>query len=357
MKINALKLRLKDALVPLILILIAFLFSAIWISFMGKSPLEAYRALFAGAFGSTSGVVNTVKKSVPIAFASFAVIVSTKANVFNIGAEGQLAMGAFGATMAGIFLKGLPAAVHIPAAILAAALGGMAFALVPALLRVKRGINLLVVLLLMNNIARFLLQFFVLDAFASDNALVPSTDRIMESARLPYLIGPPYRLTIAVLIVLAVAIVLELFFRRSTAGYEMRAVGLSPEAARYAGIDINKYMLLGLLLSGALAGVGGGLEILGNHHRLYIDFSPGYGYDGIPIALLSGGSPLISILGSLLFGALRTGSLNMQAKVGISDEIISVIQGSLILCIAANYFVKYLLNRRRSGKAGKEAGQ
>lgn len=340
---------LKSAFTPIIIILISFLFSAIWLLAMGNNPLRAYQALFAGAFGSTSGFVNTIRLSVPIAFASFAVLVSIKANVFNIGAEGQLLMGAFTATLAGIYIRGLPAFLHIPLALAAAALGGMLFVLIPALLHIKRGVNLLVVLLLTNSIAAFLLQYFVLDAFASANAIIPSTERILASAQLPFFIGPPHRLSIAFFFVIIAAILLELFFRRSTAGYEIRAVGLNADAARYAGINANKLKLRGLFLSGALAGIGGGLEILGTHYHLYVDFSPGFGFDGIPIALLSGGSALVSVVGSILFSALRTGSLTMQARVGVSSEMISLIQGALILCIASNYFVRYLLNRKSKG--------
>lgn len=342
---------LSGFLVPFIMIFVSFLFSAIWIILMGKNPLQAYAALFQGAFGSVSGIINTIKKSIPIAFCTFSVLISIKGNAFNIGAEGQLAMGAFGATLAGIYCKGLPAPVHIGVCMVASAVFGILFVLGPALLYALRGTNLLVILLLMNNIARFALQYFVLDLFKSSNALVPSTEEILGTAQLPYLIGPPYRMTVAIIFVVITACILQWFLSRTIAGYEMRAVGLNSEAAYYSGIRTKKYMFFALLLSGALAGIGGGLEILGNYHRLYTDFSPGFGYDGISIALLSNANPIIGIFGSIAFGALRTGSLTMQARVGISNEIISVIQGSLILCIAANYFVRYLLNRRR-GKRG-----
>jgi len=341
-------------LTPIVMVLISFLFSGVWIVLMGKNPIEAYAALFQGAFGSISGVIHTIKKSIPIAFCTFSVLISMKGNAFNIGAEGQLAMGAFGATLAGVYLSGLPAPIHIGVCILSGAVFGMLFVLAPALLYTMRKTNLLVILLLMNNIARFLLQYFVLDLFKSENALVPSTEEILRTAQLPYLIGPPYRLTIALLFVLVAAILLQWYLNGTVSGYEMRAVGLNSDAAFYSGINTKKYMFIALLLSGALAGIGGSLEILGNHHRLYTDFSPGFGYDGIPIALLCNANPIIGIFGSIVFGALRTGSLTMQARVGISNEIISVIQGSLVLCIAANYFIRRMLTKRSVKRRASE---
>ena len=339
-----------DAAVPVLLLLCSFLFSSVWILIMGKNPLAAYAALLDGAFGSSTAFVNTVKKSVPIAFASFSIIVSMKGNTFNIGAEGQLAMGAIGAALAGALIPGLPPFLHIAVCLLAGGLFGMAYICFPAVMHVRRGVDLLVILLLLNNVASYILQYFVLDLFKSDNALVPSSRGILKSAELPNLIGPPYRMTIAILFVLVTALTLQWYFSRTVAGYEMRAVGLNREAARYAGIPVRRYAGLALLASGALAGVGGALEVLGNYHCLYTDFSPGFGYDGIPVALLCGSNPVLAVIGSIAFGALRNGSLTMQARVGISNEIISVIQGSLILFVSSNYIVRYMLSR----KAGKE---
>ena len=342
--------QVMDIIMPFFLVFLAFLLSSIWITFMGKNPLEAFATLFRGAFGSATSFANTIKKSVPIAFCSFAVIVSMKGNAFNIGAEGQLICGAIGATLAGALFRGLPAPLHIFLCIVASALFGMLFGLFPTMMHRFRGVDLLVIFLLMNNVAEYFLQYFVLDLFKSQNALVPSSRAIEKAAELPYLIGPPYRMTIAIILVLICAVVLTWFFNRTVAGYEMRAVGQNRQAARYAGIPIGRYTTMALLLSAMLAGIGGGLEVLGNYHCLYTEISPGFGYDGIPIALLCNANPLLAVIGSVAFGALRNGSLAMQAKVGISSEIVNVIQGSLILVIASNYFIRYLLNWRRRAK-------
>lgn len=342
--------QVMDILLPFLLIALAFLISSVWIVMMGKNPFHAFATLFQGAFGTPVSIVNTIKKSVPIAFCTFAIIVSMKGNAFNIGAEGQLMFGAIGATLAGALVQGLPAPLHIVLCILASGAFGMLFALFPTIMHRLRGVDLLVIFLLMNNVADFFLQYFVLDLFKSENALVPSSRAIQQTAELPYLLGPPYRMTIAIIFVIICAVLLAWFFNKTVAGYELRAVGQNRMAAYYAGIPTKRYTSMALLLSGMLAGIGGGLEVLGNYHCLYTDLSPGFGYDGIPIALLCNANPVLAILGSIVFGALRNGSLSMQAKVGISSEIVSVIQGSLILVIASNYFIRYLLNRRKKGE-------
>ena len=338
-----------NLIVPFLLIFLSFLLSSVWIVMMGKNPVEAFAVLFKGAFGSSANLVGTIKKSVPIAFCTFAIIVSMKGNAFNIGAEGQFAFGAIGATLAGNLIQGLPSPLCIALCMLAGALFGMLFGLFPTIMHRSHGVDLLVIFLLMNNVAEYFLQYFVLDLFKSENALVPSSRPIQPAAELPYLLGPPYRMTIAILFVLVCAVVLSWFFNKTVAGYEMRAVGQNRDAAFYAGIPTGRYTSMALLISCALAGIGGSLEVLGNYHCLYTEISPGFGYDGIPIALLCNANPLLAVIGSIAFGALRNGSLSLQAKMGLSSEIVSVIQGSLILVIASNYFIRYLLNRRKRG--------
>jgi len=337
-----------DIALPVVLLIAALAIAAIMIAATGRDPMKAYAALFQGAFGSLSAWINTLNKAVPICLSAFAVSMSQKGGTFNIGVEGQLLMGASGCAVAGIYMQGLPSAVHIPLCIFVGMLVGALYSLIPAILYIKRGVSLLVVFLLMNSIANFLLQYFVLDLFASANSLVPSTDGILDSAKLPYLVRSPNKLSIAILLVLLCAVLLHYFYSKTTAGYEMQAVGLNGRAAYVSGISTKKYLFLSLVMGGVLAGLGGSLEILGNHHRLYVGFSPGYGYDGIPIALLSGGNPFAAILGSVLFGALRAGSVNMRAMAGVSDEIVSVIQGLLIIFVAIQYIVKFLLNRKRT---------
>lgn len=335
---------------PIVIVAITLLFTSVLMLGVGANPLQAYYQLLKGAFGSPSGMINTINKAVPICFAGFAVAVAKKAGIFNIGVEGQLVFGAFGSALAGIYLEGLPAFIHIPLALFAGMLFGALYALIPAALYVGRGVNLLVIFIMMNNIVKLLITYFVVGPFAGKNNMITATDPIQDSAKLPYLITKPNRLSIGIFIVLGVAVILWVYMNKTTSGYEMRSCGDNREAAKYAGINVNGYLFSALLLGGALAGLAGGVEVLGNYHRLYDGFSPGYGFDGIPIALLANGNPIGVIVGSILFGALRAGSINMQTKAGVPGEIISVIQGTLVTLIACEYIIRFMLTRRKSKK-------
>lgn len=344
---------MANILTPLVIICMAFLFASVLILSAGFNPVAAFYHLFAGAFGTKASLINTINKAVPIAFAGFAVALSKKAGIFNIGIEGQLIFGAFGSVLPGIFLKGLPAVIHIPVCLLSGMLFGAAYALLPTLLFVKRGTNLMVMGIMMNNIASLVITYLIVGPFAGKNATVSSTEMVEESAFLPYIITKPNKLSIGILIVFAVAFLMWLFINKTSIGYELKMCGANRQAARYSGIKVTFYMTAALLLSGALGGLAGGVEILGNYHRMYDSFSPGYGFDGIPIALLTGGNPIGVIAGALLFGALRVGAMKMQTQVGVSTEIITVIQGTLVVLIACESLIRFQLSRAGRRKEEK----
>ena len=344
---------MANLLTPLVIICMAFLFASVLILSAGFNPVAAFYHLFAGAFGTKASLINTINKAVPIAFAGFAVALSKKAGIFNIGIEGQLIFGAFGSVLPGIFLKGLPAVIHIPVCLLSGMLFGAAYALLPTLLFVKRGTNLMVMGIMMNNIASLVITYLIVGPFAGKNATVSSTEMVEESAFLPYIITKPNKLSIGILIVFTVAFLMWLFINKTSIGYELKMCGANRQAALYSGIKVTFYMTAALLLSGALGGLAGGVEILGNYHRMYDSFSPGYGFDGIPIALLPGGNPIGVIAGALLFGALRVGAMKMQTQVGVSTEIITVIQGTLVVLIACESLIRFQLSRAGRRKEEK----
>lgn len=341
---------LAGVLSPLVIIAITLVFTSVLMLSIGANPLHAYYQLLKGAFGSPSGIINTINKAVPICFAGFAVAVGKKAGIFNIGVEGQLVFGALGSALAGIYLQGLPAFIHIPVSLLAGMLFGMLYALIPSALYVGRGVNLLVIFIMMNNIVNLLITYFVIGPFAGKNNMITATEPIQKSAELPCIITKPNRLSVGIFIVIIVAVLLWFYMNKTTSGYELRACGDNRQAAKYAGISVKGYLFSALMMGGALAGLAGGVEVLGNYHRLYDGFSPGYGFDGIPIAMLANGNPVGVIVGAILFGALRVGSINMQTKAGVSSQIISVIQGVLITLIACEYIIRAMLTKRRSSK-------
>lgn len=341
---------------PMFIVLITMIFTSGLIWATRGNPLKAYYYMIVGAFGSLSAFISTLNKAVPISFAGFAVAVSSKTGIFNIGIEGQLVFGALGSSLAGLYVTGLPGFVHIPICIVSGMFFGMLYALLPTLLYVKKGTGLLVIHIMMNNIANLLITYFVVGPFAGDNRMVASTNPIRDSAKLPYLITTPNKLTIGIIISIAVACILWLYLNKTTNGYELRTCGDNSIAAKFAGIKVKRYQAGALLASGALAGLAGSIEVLGTYHRLYDNFSPGYGFDGIPIAMLASGNPFGVLVGAFLFGVLRVGSLNMQSKAGVSSEIVLVIQGILITLIAAQYIIRFATNKLLNRKKKEERG-
>jgi simple sugar transport system permease protein len=201
-----------------------------------------------------------------------------------------------------------------------------------------------------------IVTYLIAGPFANDNVLLAATRRIQPSAQLPLLFSRPNRLSISFLFVLAVAFIIWYYLTKTTSGYRLRMVGDNKEAAHYAGINVKRYQLEALLVGGALAGMAGSMEVLGNLYRMFGGGSPGYGFDGIPISMLAGGNPFGMIVGSILFGGLRVGSVNMQARVGVPREIVTVIQGVLIMLIAVQYIVRFFIKKYAGKLAKKEAG-
>ena len=339
--------KVSMVLIPLLMLFVSFFMAGLLILALGKNPLDAYRALFIGAFGSRQAVISSVNKAIPICISAFAVGICSKVGVFNIGVEGQLMMGALGAAIAGAYIKGLPSVIHIPVTLLCGMIFGALWGLLPSICFLKRGTNIVVTNILFNVISGYLLTFLINGPFLGSDPMVAATEKIEASAQLPLLIGKPNKLSIAILIMLLVAVLLFVFIYKSTYGYEFRATGLNRNASDYVGIRTGRYIFIALIISGMLAGLAGSLEITGNYYMLYDKFSPGYGYDGIPISLLAQGNPWICIAGGIIFGGLRAGSQNMQMRVGVQKEIVNVIQGLLILSIAAEPFFKYALRKWR----------
>lgn len=327
---------------PFMIILIAMVFVSLLLFMVNANPFAAYGSLIKGAFGSPRGIINTINKSVPICLSALAVAFARKAGIFNIGVEGQLIFGAMGSAIAGIYLQGLPAFIHVPVSLISGMLAGMLYAFLPAQMFVKRNVNLLVIFIMMNSLASnfstFVIKSLIYDPVSMTTASLP----ILESAKLPNLISSPSRINIGIIILLVIASLIYIYFYKTVYGYELTACGLNRGTAKYSGINTKRYLLIALVAGGALGGLAGGIEVQGTYYRLYDGFSPGYGFDGIPIALLSNGNPISMFIGSILFAALRVGSNTMQIEHGIPSEIVSVIQGTLVTLIACEYIVRFI---------------
>lgn len=345
--------KMLSVLPSLLIILIAVVLISIILLATGANPILFFMNLFKGSFGTKRGLINTISKAVPICLSAFAVALANKVGVFNIGVEGQLVFGALGSAIAGIYLQELPAIIHIPLALFGGILFGMLYAYLPTWMYIKQQANLMVVFIMMNNLAKLFSTFVIIALIQDPASMVTASQPIQKSAYLPMIMTSPGKLNISVFILIAVAILIYVFFYKTVYGYEMTACGVNGEAADYSGINTRKYIKWALILGGALAGLAGAIEVQGTYFKLYDGFSPGYGFDGIPIALLSNNNPLFMMVGSLLFAALRVGSNTTQIEQGISGEIVTVIQGILVTLIACEYFIRYIAKRSMTRKKGR----
>ncbi|MGC8826497.1 MAG: ABC transporter permease, partial [Anaerolineae bacterium] len=299
----------------------------------------------------------TITRMVPIILTGLAVTYGYRSGFFNIGAEGQLFMGAMATTWVGITLTSWPAWLLIPASLLAGALAGSLWALIPGYLKARRGFNEVLTTLLLNYITIQLFEFLIRvdhavgpgQPFLSWIGLkdptqpFPKSAYITEAARMPSLTSvitwlggtaedpALQRFTLAAVIAVLAAIVIYILLFKTTTGYRARAVGVNPRAAQYMGINVMRTTITTALISGALAGMAGSLEIMGFQHRVIQNFLVGAGYDGIPVALIGQLNPLGVLLSALFFGALRAGANRMQIISGAPVSIIYVIQSLAIL--------------------------
>jgi general nucleoside transport system permease protein len=275
----------------------------------------------------------TLVRAVPLVLAGLAVALAFRAGVFNIGAEGQLYAGAVAAAWIGLHGGGLPAAILLPSVVLAAALAGALWALVPALLKLRMGVGEVITTLLLNFVGMYLAAWMVHGPMQEARGVFPQTDPIAGAARLPVLV-PGTRLHAGMLLAVGAALLLHLVLRHTAVGFRVRAAGASPAAARMSGRIATRRTVLGaFLVSGALAGVAGGVEVAGVTFALYEGLSPGYGYTAIAVALLAGLNPLGVLGAGLFFGALRGGAGAMQREAGIPAVWVDGIEALVILAV------------------------
>ena len=328
-----------------IAILFAFIAGAVILYVTGYSPVEAYTAMARGAFGDIYGIGQTLMQATPIIFTSIAFLVSYKAGLFNIGAEGQFLMGAIASAVVGIYLEGLPWIIHAPLALIAGMVAGGLWGLIPALLKTRFEAHEVITTMMLSYVAQFLTSYLVNYPFKAPG-WVSQTVRLPASAELARIL-PPTQLSAGIYIAVALVAVIWFLLKRTILGYELRAIGFNPMAAENAGIRINRGVIISLVISGAIAGLGGAVEIMGVHKRFIDGFSPGYGWDGLAVALVGGLNPVGSMLASILFGALRSGGMIMARSTGVPLDINILLQGLVILFVAAPALIRSLLRRRR----------
>lgn len=318
----------------LLALLLSFILGAIIIRASGDSPLATYYAMLAGAFGSKSRLASTLAKATPLILTGLAASVASSAGVRNIGIEGQLYLGGFAAAWVGFTVGGIPSALHVLLCLVAAALAGAAWAFVPAFLKVRSNTNEIVVTIMANYVAILFTGYLVNYPFKAPGSVRSATVFIAKSAELPRLVSLS-RFSLGFFIAVGMLALIHYMMTKTTLGYELKMVGLNPEFAQYGGIQTGGAMLTAMLISGALGGIAGAVEVMGVHHRFIDNLSLGYGYEGLLIALIAGGNPIRVFLVAIIFGALRTGAIGMEQVTSIPSELSSVIQSLIILCVAA----------------------
>lgn len=324
----------------------------------------AYGALFVGSFGTFDRLVEGISSyfstgetrlllraiypfteslvtSTPYILTGLSVAIGFRAGLFNIGAEGQFFIGALCSAYVGYSIVGLPAFIHLPLALLAGAAGGALWGAIPGYLKAKFGAHEVVNTIMMNWIA-FRLSDWLLTGPMKASGFRPVTPNVEHTAELPRFFADPLRFNWGFILALAMAVLIWWLLFKTTIGFELRSVGNNPDGAKYAGMSITRNIVLVMTLAGGLAGLAGSAQVLGVDRWVGQGFSAGYGFDSIALALLGKSHPFGVVLAALLFGFLRSGATRMQSMAGIPIDIISVIQGLVIIFVAAPAIIRWI---------------
>jgi ABC-type uncharacterized transport system permease subunit len=336
---------IRSVLTPIAAILAALAVSALILLAAGYNPVTSFAAMWRGAFGDLRTFTEVLIYATPLILIGSGLAVAFRCSIWNIGGEGQFYAGAVGSTIVGIYVHGLPAYLDVPLILIAGAAGGALWGMLAAWLKIRFHSSEIVTTIMLNYIAIVGTSYLVTGPMIEAAHHYPQTDRIDPSAMLPRFL-PPTRLHIGFLVALLVAVVLYVLLFKTSTGYAIRAVGINPDTARYAGMNIPRNIMLAMAISGGTAGLAGGVELAGIAFRLYQNISPGFGYDGIAVALLANNNPLGIIFSGILFGALRSGSEMMQITAHIPSVLVFAIQGLIILSVVA-----FGVYRTRSARA------
>ena len=320
----------------LVLLAIAIAMLAVLLMATGHEVIPALSAMVRGAFGSYYAITSaTIVRMVPLALAGLAVSVAFRAGILNIGAEGQLLVGAAAATAISGTLGGVPWFIGIPVMLGAGAIAGGAWAAIAGALRLRFGVLEVISTIMLNFVAQYLTGWLVRGPLQEPTRVNPQSVTLAPELQMPVLLEGT-RLHAGVLLVVIVALAVWWWLSRTASGFRLRAVGATPTAAASAGgIDVPRTMFGAFLVSGLLAGLAGSVEYTGITYALYENFSPGYGYTAIAVALLARLHPLGVVATALLFGALEAGANTMQRDAGVPNVVVSVVEALLILLVLA----------------------
>ena len=343
--------------VPLGSVLFAFLVGGLIVAVTGANPFDAYQGLLCGVGIICSGgenpalqISNTIVFSTPLIAAGVAVALPFRAGLFNIGAEGQLLVGTIACTLVGITFRSLPAVALVPLELIAGMLAGAVWAAIAGVLKATVGAHEVVTTIMLNYVALWLVRYLIIGGPLQAPHAFSASSPIAAAGRLPTFLpasnsiivfGLPssvYRVNTGLIFALVAAAVFAFLLWRTALGYEIRAVGQSQKAARYAGVSVPRTIIITMLIAGAFAGLAGALQLSGVDKQMTDQyFSDTTGFDAIAVALLGLGSARGIVLAALLFGALRSGGAVMQSDAGLSSNLVLVLQALILFSIAANF--------------------
>ncbi len=338
-------------LMPIISLSIGLILGAIAIYITGIDAIEVYKQLFLNAFGSWYAFSETIVAATPLILITSGLILVFKMNVWNIGAYGQYIMGAiFGSYFALFMSAGLNKPVMLSIIVLASMVGGAVWALIPAILKIFWEVNEVITTLLLNYIALYILKFLMYGPWKNPTSYgFPLSKTFPQTAQLP-IIFEGTRITIGIIFALIAVFLIWFILKKTRFGYEVKVIGDNPLAARYAGINVNRNILISMAISGALAGLAGIVEVSGIIHFLQIKISADYGYTSIIVAWISYLNPIMAIIASLLFGGLSSGGYSIQISMRVSYGIVGLIESiTLFSLVGAQIFLHYRIRWKKYG--------
>lgn len=341
--------KLVKALVfPALSILVALLLGAIIMGVMGYDVGLAYKSLLNGAFGSKNSIAETLVQVTPLIFCALSYAIAFRCGLINLGAEGQLYMGAVCGSIVGAHIQGLPPVLHVLLVLIAGFFGGAIWGVLVGFLKTKFGASELITTIMLNYIAMEFVSFCVTTPPFKDMTpgAAPRMPTVLDSAKLPIILGQT-RLHLGIILALLAVGIYYLFMWKTTRGYEMRVIGMNPNAGRYSGMNIRTNSVLAMFIAGGFAGLGGVIQIIGLQFFLTEGFSNNFGFSGVAVALLGNCHPLGIIVSGILFGALNAGGVKMQLLANVPAASIYIIQGMIILfAVSRELFLWF-------GKGGK----
>ncbi len=349
---------LQNIGMPILASLIAIVIGAIVVAIIGYNPLVVYGSLLSGAFGNLFNIGSTLSGAVPLILIGLGIAIAFKAGLFNIGADGQYWVGAMASVWIGYHFTTLPGLVHIILALVGGMLaGGLWGGVIPGLTKAYMGAHEVITTMMMSYIGIFLVEYMIEEKHAPmrQAGYIPQSPQVVANTQLGSFLPLPAfsqaQLSAGLWIAIVAAVVVWILLKKTTFGFQVRAVGLNQRASRYAGIKVPLYTVLTLGISGVFAGLAGGVQMLGVQYQLTDSFASQYGYTAIVVSLLARNNPFGCILAGIFFAALNTGGQNMQQVSGVPASLTDVLTGLIIFFVAAERLIPTIIawyRRRRT---------